>query len=107
MRCTPKEVVDPFKHGRMADGTPLLANAGVLKALVSWAREINPVTTLVPNAGSNQAGAIDGEIAGIEANMKAPKGSKEYKAYWDDPKAQSRLRDLYNGREKAKGGGKG
>lgn len=90
-----------FKYGRLSDGTPLMANAEVIRWLNTMAREINPVTTVIPNAGANLSGAIDDELKKIEGNMGAPKGSKEYKAYWDDPKQQARYRDLLDARERS------
>lgn len=98
----PADVRDLFKYGRLSNSDPMLANAGVLRALNSWARTINPVSTLIPNSEGDISKAIDGEIKQIEANMAAPKGTKEYKAYWGDNKAQERLRELYDGRDRAK-----
>ncbi len=98
----PADVLDLFKHGRLANSDPILANASVLRALNTWARTINPVSTLIPNTEGDIGKAIDGEIKQIEANMAAPKGTKEYKAYWNDVKAQERLRELYDGRDRAK-----
>lgn len=96
----PEDVRDLFKGGRLADGTPLLAHAGVLKSINAWSREINPVTTVVPNAGANAASAIEDEIRAIEKNMGAAKGSPEHKAYWEDEKAQARYRELLGAKEK-------
>ncbi len=97
----PAELKDLIKFGRLADGSPIMANAGAIKWLNQLAREINPATTLIPNAGANLSGAIDDEIKKIETDMGAPKGTKEYKAYWEDDKRQARYRDLLNARDKA------
>lgn len=97
----PAGVKDLIKFGRLSDGTPIMANPDAIRWLNNMAREINPVTTVVPNAGANVSGAIDDEIKKIESNMGAPKGSKEYKAYWNDEKAQARYRDLLTARERA------
>ena len=98
----PADVRDLFKFGRLSDRQPILANAGVLRALNDWARQINPVSTLIPNAGGDIGQAIDAEIKTIEAQMRAPKGSPEYKKYWNDNSVQERYRELLDGRDRAK-----
>lgn len=102
LATAPAGVKDLIKFGRLSDGTPIMANADAIRWLNNMAREINPVTTVVPNAGANVSGAIDDEIKKIESNMGAPKGSPAYKAYWDDDKAQARYRDLLTARERAR-----
>lgn len=97
----PAGVKDLLKFGRLADGTPIMGHPDTIRWLNNMAREINPVTTLMPNSGANVSGAIDDEIKKIEANMGAPSGTPAHKAYWGDEKAQSRLRDLYTARDKA------
>lgn len=97
----PADLKDAIKFGRLADGTPIMANAGAIKWLNQLAREINPASTLIPNAGTNLSGAIDDEIKQIEKDMGAPKGTPEYKAYWEDDKRQARYRDLLDAREKS------
>jgi len=97
----PAGVKDLLKFGRLSDGTPIMAHPDAIRWLNNMAREINPVTTVVPNAGANVSGAIDDEIKKIESDMGAPKGSPAHKAYWDDDKRQSRYRDLLNARERA------
>lgn len=98
----PAGVKDLIKFGRLSDGTPIMANADAIRWLNNMAREINPVTTLLPNSGSNISGAIDDEIKKIETNMGAPKGTPAHKAYWNDEKAQSRYRELLDARDRAK-----
>lgn len=98
----PADVRDLFKYGRLSNREPILANPGVLRALNEWARAINPVSTLVPNAGGDIGQAIDAEIKAIESNMRAPKGSPDYKKYWNDVKVQERYRELLDGRDRAK-----
>ena len=102
MATMPADVRDLFKYGRLSNREPILANPGVLRALNEWARAINPVSTLVPNAGGDIGQAIDAEIKAIESNMRAPKGSPDYKKYWDDVKVQERYRELLDGRDRAK-----
>jgi len=98
----PNGVKDLIKFGRLSDGTPIMANADAIRWLNNMAREINPVTTLLPNSGANISGAIDDEIKKIETNMGAPKGTPAHKAYWGDEKAQSRYRELLDARDRAK-----
>lgn len=98
----PAGVKDLIKFGRLSDGTPIMAHPDSIRWLNNMAREINPVTTVVPNAGSNISGAIDDEIKKHEKNMGAPKGSADYKAYWNDEKAQARYRDLLNASDRSK-----
>ena len=97
----PAGVKDLIKFGRLSDGTPIMAHPDSIRWLNNMAREINPVTTVIPNAGANISGAIDDEIKKHEANMAAPKGTAANKAYWGDDKAQARYRDLLNARERA------
>lgn len=98
----PQDVKDLFKFGRLSDQTPIMGNADVIRWLNGLSRQINPVSTLIPNAGANMAGAIDDEIKKYETNMAAPKGTPASKAYWDDPKAQERYRELLTARERGK-----
>jgi len=58
----PAGVKDLLKFGRLSDGTPIMAHPDAIRWLNNMAREINPVTTVVPNAGANVSGAIDDEI---------------------------------------------
>lgn len=97
----PGGIKDLIKYGRLSDGTPIMANTEAIRWLNNLAREINPVTTLIPNVGANISGSIDDEIAKIEKTMR-----DDRKTYNADDKMQARLRDLYNARERAtkKGG---
>ena len=86
--------------GRLADGTPIFASAPALKWLAQLAREINPVTTLVPPGTGDIGAAIGDEIANIEKLM----GNK-VSDYWKGPKAekmQERYRQLVAARDKQK-----
>jgi hypothetical protein len=98
----PADVRDLFKHGRLADQNPIFAHPGVLRALNTWARTINPVSTLIPNTSGDIGAAIDNEIKQIEGWMKSPKGSPDHKKYWLDVGTQERYRELLDGRERAK-----
>jgi hypothetical protein len=69
LETAPPGVKDVVLGGRGPDGKPLMADANFIRALNGWAREINPVTTVVPNAGANIGTAIEDEIKGIEKQM--------------------------------------
>lgn len=88
----------PFGGARMPDGTPLASNAELIKWFASQALEANPLATVVPGAGSNQASAISDEIARIEKVM-----TTDRKAYNADEKMQARYRELLTANEKLKG----
>jgi hypothetical protein len=99
----PEAVADAFRHGKGADGVPLGYNADVLKWLTAQAMEANPVATVVPGAGANQASAIADEMAALEAKM----GNRQ-SDYWKGPtaaKQQARYLELATAREKLKGAG--
>lgn len=76
---------------------PIGYHPDVLMWLTSLALDKNPLATVVPGAGANQASAITDEIAQIEEVMKTNR-----KKYNDSPEMQARLRVLYEAREKIK-----
>lgn len=86
---------------RAPDGTTLLHNPAVVRALVQNATEINPVATVVSGSGANAANAINDEIARIESMM----GDRSSE-YWQGAKAngettmQVRYRELVGARSK-------
>lgn len=91
----PTAVKDLFKGGRLADGTPLFGgNVDVFKGLAEWARQINPVTALVPGAGANTASAINDEIKKIETLMR-----EDRPAYNKDAAMQRRYQQLLEARD--------
>lgn len=99
----PEPVANAFRHGKGADGVPLGYNADVLKWLTAQAMEANPVATVVPGVGANQASAIADEMAALEAKM----GNRQ-SDYWKGPtaaKQQARYLELVSAREKLKGVG--
>jgi hypothetical protein len=95
IQSAPEAVRDEFLHGRLANGQPIMANAEVMKWLNGMARELNPITTIMPNSGGDFAGSVDTEIAAIEKTMK-----ENRKAYNADEKLQARYRDLLDARQK-------
>lgn len=100
----PEGARELLKGARLGNGDPLLAHPDAVRWLVGLAREVNPPTALVPNAGgAGVASAIEDEIKTIEAQMRAPAGSAEYKKYWNDPKvsgAGGRYHQLLAAKEK-------
>ncbi len=90
----PKEVADDFKFGRLANGTPIMADPNTIKWLLNMNLQLNPHSKVVGNTAGNPASAIDDQIAEIEKTMKTNR-----KAYDKDEKMQARLRDLYTARE--------
>lgn len=87
-----------FSHATMPDGTPVGSNPEVLRWLASVAMELNPTSTVVPGAGTNQASAIADEIATIEGLMRTNRA--QYNA---DDKMQARYRELIDARLKLEG----
>lgn len=96
----PAGVKDNLMGGRLADGKPFMSDPATLKFLIGLAREINPVSTVVPNAGANMASAVEDEIAAWEGKM----GNRS-SDYWKGPNAeknQARYRELVTYRDKQK-----
>jgi hypothetical protein len=80
--------------GRMADGTIIGDDPDMVKFMVSVAKEINPVATVVDDAGGTGKG-LDEEIKEIENTMRTDRRS-----YDKDEKMQARYRELLEAREK-------
>lgn len=96
----PEGVKDQLLGARLADGTPLGNDPGVLRFLANLAREVNPVATVVPGSGGNALQAIESELADL-AKMMGDRKSE----YWKGPKAnslQERYRQLVTVQQKAK-----
>ena len=91
----PNDVKDLIRRGRLANGDPFLSNPSTMKWLAGLALQINPVTTVIPNAGANIGSAIDDEIAGIEKLMRTDR-----KAYNEDEKKQARYRELLDAKDR-------
>lgn len=96
LETLPSAVADAFRHGKGADGLPLGYNADVLRWLTSQAMEANPVATVVPGAGANQASAIAEEMVAIQAKMGTPE-------YTKNPALQARYLELIEANQKLKG----
>lgn len=84
---------------RAADGKLLGDDPGFIRWLVSQARELNPVATVVPGA-SNPSQAIETELAGLRAKM-----GDRASDYWKGPMAtkhQARYRELIAATQKGR-----
>ena len=92
----PEAVRDAFDKGTGPDGVPLGYNPEIRRWLVARALEENPLATVVPGAGANQASAIADEIALIKSKMGTA-------AYIKDEKMQARYRELLDAQSKIKG----
>lgn len=94
----PKELQEQLMFARLADGKPLTSHPGALKFLAGLARQLNPVTTVIPGAdGANLASSIDDELAKINKVMR-----ENRKAYNADQKMQERYRELLAAQERLK-----
>lgn len=105
--AAPPGVKDMVLAGRGPDGKPLMASAEFIRWMNGMSREINPVTTVVPNAGANIGTAIDDEIKAIEKQMadrqgpyyKGPIVNKEGR---EDTVMAHRYTELLDARERVK-----
>lgn len=90
---------DRFMNGTLADGTPIKASPEARKWLVQLEREVNPAATVVPGAGGDVGKTLAAEIADLKACMSAPKGTPEYKKYWEQG-GEARYRQLLDAQSK-------
>lgn len=90
---------DRFMNGYLADRTPIRASPDAWKWLVQMEREINPAATVVPNTGGDIGKTIEAEIAELKRQMAAPKGSADYKKYWEEG-GDKRYRQLLEAQQK-------
>lgn len=93
----PDEVRQLLVGARLADGRPLSAHAGVLKAFAQISREIDPAGTLTSFGTESQQGNVDSRIEQIEKVIKTNRSQ-----YNNDEKMQDEYRRLLAAREKMK-----
>lgn len=93
----PAGLKDRLLGGRLADGTPIGSDLETLKYLAGLARQINPVTALVPGAGAGAVTTVETEIATIEKRMR-----EDRKGYNKDEAMQARYRQLLDARAQLK-----
>lgn len=79
-------------------GKPLLHDLNAIRGLVREAR--SAPAELVEAA--KKAGI--GELEQMRRWMTAPRGTPDYRKYWDSERVQARYRDLLRDEEKARGG---
>lgn len=79
----PAGLKDKLLHGRLADGTPVGSSPEAIQWLVSLARQINPVGTVVPAGTVNPGQHLEAEIAKYESML----GNRNSE-YWKGDKAQ-------------------
>jgi hypothetical protein len=91
----PAEVSAAIVGGMDDKGMPLGANASFIKWLAGEALDKNPLSTVVPGAGANQASAIADEMAAIETRMRTDRSG-----YNKDEKMQARYRELIEAKQK-------
>lgn len=96
----PQNIKDQLIAARLPDGTKLGGNPDALRFLVSLAREINPIGTLVPGASGTGVAAIEDEMANLQKMM-----GDHNSEYWKGPKSeklQARYRELDTAQKKLK-----
>lgn len=100
VESVPEDVGSILLGGTGADGVRLGNNPALLKWLASLALEANPLATVVPGAGANQAEAVDAELDALKAKM----GDRN-SDYWKGPtaaKQQARYLQLLEAKAKAR-----
>lgn len=97
LQTAPESVRDRFMHGRLADGTPILADPAMVKFLHGLSLEINPVASLDIPSGAGTMQGIDTRMAEIEKVMRTDRA-----AYNRDEKMQAEYRQLIEAKEKMK-----
>ena len=98
LNTAPEGLKDRILGARLADGKKLGDDPQALKFLAGLAREINPLSTIVPGSGNNAAAAVDDRIAAIEKMMGD--NSSEYWVGSNADKIQAEYRDLITARDK-------
>lgn len=95
----PADAQEGILNARMPDGRPLMSHPGALRWLANAARQLNPISTLVPGAADPTA-AIATELATLKGKM----GDKN-SDYWKGPSAaanQQRYRELLEAEQRYK-----
>lgn len=95
----PQDMKDKILGARLGDGTPLASDMDILRFLVEKAREFNPAMTVVPGEGAGQEQAITDELQELRNASAAPKGSHEWRKYWQQG-GDKRYRELLEITEK-------
>lgn len=96
------DVAEAILSARGPDGKALLNDERVARWLAQHARMLGFVGHTVVPAGGDIGAAIDDELALLKASMYLEDGRRNPK-YWDNPKAQSRYRQLVEARDRRGG----
>lgn len=94
------EVKEVMLTARAGDGTPLASHPAVLRYFADRSREVIDGLTLVPGDAAAMGKSVEDELRQLKEWMGAPRGSVEYKRYWDNPKAQERYQQLLRSQDK-------
>lgn len=100
LESMPEALGESIINARTPDGVQLLNTPEFVRWLANVQREINPVATVVPNAGANAGEAIATELSTL-TKMMGDRSSD----YWKGPNAeknQARYRDLVKAQERMK-----
>lgn len=99
----PEDAREALLNARSPDGKAIFNNKSLMQAFAQIARTVSPFGTVVGNdGGSLDAKGVEGRMAEIVKMMGAPKGSAEYKGYYDNPKVQEEYRTLIAAQERMK-----
>jgi hypothetical protein len=74
---------DLFMEGYLANHMPMRSSVELWRWLAQSEREINPTATVLPGQTTGLDQTIDGEMKEWKRKMAAPKGSPEWKEYWE------------------------
>jgi len=88
------ELFGNLMGGRMADGSKIGDHPDVMRFFVAKAVAENPLATVLPTGGTGAAN-LDNEIKTLETRMGADRD-----AWFKDEKAQARLQQLYDARDR-------
>jgi len=98
----PPGVKEGLWTARLEDGTPVASNPTMLRWLNNVARQLNPLGTVVPQAGASAIDTVENEIESINKEMGKGKEGPYYKGS-GAVKMQNRYRELLEMQEKHKG----
>ena len=90
----PQDVNEAVIGATDANGVQLLNNPAVVKFFMDQALKDNPIATVVPGAGANQASAIADEIETLEKKME------NRREWFKDEASQARYQELITARDK-------
>lgn len=91
VQTAPDGIGDLILTAKLADGSTLGNNIAVTKWLSGISRELNPAGTVVPNAGGDQLGAINDQIAAFETRMRQNIGAWQHKSNQGDREQYGKL----------------